>query len=118
MGAEPDIVVEATGVGSVILDALAATNSYGIVCLTGVSPAGRRLTVDAGALNREIVLENDAVVGSVNANLDHYGAAARALARADLQWLERLITRRVPLASFEEAFAAQPDDVKVVVTLA
>jgi threonine dehydrogenase-like Zn-dependent dehydrogenase len=117
MGVAPDLVIEATGVGSVVFDALETTASYGIVCLTGVSPKGRRLTVDAGSLNREIVLENDVVIGSVNANLDHYASAAHALARADLAWLERLITRRVPLAEYADAFTARPDDVKVVLTL-
>ncbi len=114
---EPDIVIEATGVGSVIFDAIAHTASYGIVCLTGVSPVGRKLTIDAGALNRALVLENDAVIGSVNANLRHYAQAADALAKADVGWLEGLITRRVPLARFADAFTAEQDDVKVVITL-
>lgn len=113
---KPDIVIEATGVGQLVFDAITATAAYGIVCLTGVSPAGRRLTIDADSLNREIVLENDVVVGSVNANLSHYSAAADALARADLDWLGRLISRRVPLERYTEAFTAQPDDVKVAIT--
>ncbi|GAA5125637.1 glucose 1-dehydrogenase [Pseudonocardia adelaidensis] len=113
----PDIVIEATGAGPVVSGAIANTPPYGIVCLTGVSSAGHRLAVDAGDLNREIVLENDVVIGSVNANLDHYAAAAHALAKADLAWLARLITRRVPLGSFADAFTAGFEDVKVVITL-
>ena len=113
----PDIVIEATGVGPVIFGALAGTASYGIVVLTGVSSGGRELPVDAGALNRSIVLENDAVAGSVNANLRHYQQAADALAKADLDWLHRLVTRRVPLAQFADAFEPQDDDVKVAITL-
>ena len=62
------------------------------------------------------MLENDAVVGSVNANLRHYALAAEALAQADLDWLGRLVSRRVPLADFAEAFEPQDDDVKVVLT--
>ncbi len=115
--AEPDIVVEATGVSSVVFEVIAATAAYGIVCLTGVSAAGRSITIDGGALNRELVLENDVVVGSVNANLHHYDLAAAALAHADLDWLDALITRRVPLDRAAEAFDPQRDDVKVVVTL-
>lgn len=115
--AEPDIVVEATGVSAVIFAAIAATAPYGIVCLTGVSAAGRRITLDGGGLNREIVLENDVVVGSVNANLHHYDLAARALADADLGWLDGLITRRVPLGRATEAFDPRADDVKAVITL-
>ncbi len=78
---QPDVVIEATGVGQLVFDAMAGLAAYGIICLTGVSPTGRRLTVDAGSLNRELVLANDVVVGSVNANLSHYAAAADALAR-------------------------------------
>jgi glucose 1-dehydrogenase len=114
---EPDVVIEATGVGSIVFAAMAGTAAYGIVCLTGVSPTGRTVTVDAGTLNRDIVLENDVVVGSVNANLHHYQMAADALAVADVDWLSRLISRRVPLERFAEAFAAHDDDVKVVITL-
>ncbi|MFF3460602.1 glucose 1-dehydrogenase [Streptomyces sp. NPDC002730] len=113
----PDVFIEATGAGELVFASLTGTASYGVVCLTGVSPAGRRMTVDAGAINREIVLENDAVVGSVNANLRHYRQAADALAKADLSWLERMITRRVPLERATEAFTPQRDDVKVVIDL-
>lgn len=114
---QPDVVIEATGASSVVFDVIANTGSNGIVCLTGVSAAGRTVRVDAGGLNREIVLENDAVVGSVNANLRHYRQAADALAQADRSWLADLITRRVPLRRFADAFAAEPNDVKVVLTL-
>lgn len=82
-----------------------------------VSAAGRTIALDGGALNRELVLENDVVVGSVNANLHPYDLAATALARVDLDWLDRLITRRVPLDCASTAFDPQPDDVKVVITL-
>ncbi len=116
-GDGPDIVVEATGNGPLVFDAIGATAGYGIVCLTGVSARGRSLSVDAGGLNREIVLDNDVVIGSVNANLEHYRAAASALAEADLGWLGRLVSRRVPLADFQDAFRAEDDDVKVVVTM-
>ncbi|MFD0776042.1 theronine dehydrogenase, partial [Streptomonospora algeriensis] len=113
----PDIVIEATGAARPVFEAMAGTAHYGIVCLTGVSPSGRRITVDAGSLNRDIVLENDAVVGSVNANLRHYRQAAEALAAADEDWLERLITRRVPLDRAVEAFSRQSHDIKPVVAL-
>lgn len=115
--AEPDVIIEATGVGRLVFGAIANTAAYGIVCLTGVSSGGRNLPVDAGLLNREIVLENDVVIGSVNANLDHYAAAADALAVADLDWLGQLVSRRVPLADFADAFTPAAGDVKVVIDL-
>jgi threonine dehydrogenase-like Zn-dependent dehydrogenase len=115
--AMPDVVVEATGVGRLVLDAMEHNAPAGVVCLTGVSPRGRDLTVDVGAFNRDLVLENDVVFGSVNANLHHYALAAEALGRADRAWLERLITRRVPLEDFEQAVETRADDVKVVLEL-
>ncbi|SNY25623.1 glucose 1-dehydrogenase [Paractinoplanes atraurantiacus] len=114
---QPDVIIEATGVSSVVFEAMASTAAYGIVCLTGVSPVGRKIAVDVGAANREIVLENDVVVGSVNANLSHYAAAAQALGNADVDWLSRLITRRVPLTDVAGALQARPGDIKVVVDL-
>ena len=65
-------------------------------------------------LNRHIVLENGVVVGSVDANLRHYRQAADVLARADNEWLDRLITRRVPLQNAAEAYQPAVGDVRVV----
>ena len=114
----PDITVECTGVASVVLDAITREANDGITCLTGVSNVGHSVRVDLGGLNREVVLRNDVVFGSVNANARHYRQAAQALADADRGWLTRLITRRVPLARFAEAFQPRPADVKVVLDLA
>jgi glucose 1-dehydrogenase len=113
-GLEPDVVLECTGVAELVADAMRDTAPGAVVCLTGVS-ASRTLSVDIGALNNEIVLENDVVFGSVNANRRHFEAAATALAEADRDWLARLITREVPLERWEEALQKEDDDVKVVI---
>jgi threonine dehydrogenase-like Zn-dependent dehydrogenase len=110
----PDIVIECTGAPAVILDVMGRTAPDGIVCLAGVSSGGRKLPFDIGELNRAMVLENHVVFGSVNANRDHYAAAAEALAKADRKWLAGLITRRVPLARWQEALERRDDDIKVV----
>jgi len=111
----PDVIVECTGVGSVVLDVIAHNRPNGIVCLTGLSSGARRLELDADRINRRMVLENDVVFGTVNANRRHYQAAADALVNADLDWLQGLITRRVSLAQWDQALLRRPDDVKVVI---
>ncbi|UUL77532.1 glucose 1-dehydrogenase [Pseudarthrobacter sp. Fe7] len=116
-GIKPNILVECTGVTQVVLDALKCRAQDAITCLTGVSGTGKQTQVDVGALNREEVLMNGVIFGSVNANRRHYDAGAQALAAADLGWLRRLISRRLPLEDFAEAFKHQPDDVKVVMDL-
>jgi threonine dehydrogenase-like Zn-dependent dehydrogenase len=113
--ADPDIVLECTGVPELVVDAVQSTAPGGLVCLIGISPRGRTLSVDVGALNDELVLENDVVFGSVNANRRHYELAAKSLADADRAWLERLISRRVSLSNWQEALDHRPDDIKVVV---
>jgi glucose 1-dehydrogenase len=113
----PDVIVEATGASQVVLDAMTHTGANGIVCLTGISSNGYTIGLDAADLNRHIVLENDLVFGSVNANRRHYEAAAEALSEADRAWLERLITRRVPLDRWRAALEREEHDIKVVVEL-
>jgi threonine dehydrogenase-like Zn-dependent dehydrogenase len=115
-GRDADVVVECTGAPGLLFDAMQVPRPNGIVCLLGVSPEGRCATVDAGHLNRVLVLENNVVFGSVNANRAHWDAAAAALARADPAWLGALVTRRVPLDRFAEALGREEGDVKVVVT--
>jgi threonine dehydrogenase-like Zn-dependent dehydrogenase len=114
LGFEADVIIECTGAPSVVMEVIGCTAPNGIVCLAGVSAGGAKRLVDAGALNRDIVLENEVIFGSVNANRRHYEAAARALAAGDRSWLARLVTRRVPLSQWREAFEPRPDDVKTV----
>ncbi len=110
----PDIIMECTGSVAVVREVLGRAARGGIVCLTGVTEPGHAMALDLGALNRTMVLGNDAVFGSVNANRAHYQMAADALARANKNWLSRLITRRVPLADWASALERRPDDIKVV----
>ncbi|MGH9043363.1 MAG: glucose 1-dehydrogenase [Acidimicrobiales bacterium] len=115
--ASPDAIIECTGVDSLVFDAIEHIGPGGVVCLTGVSSGGRTIEVDAGQLNRTMVLENEAVVGSVNANRRHYEQGAQALSAADHGWLGRLVTRRVPLTDWQKALERGSDDVKVVLAL-
>ena len=117
VGADADVILECTGASSVIWDVLSRNARSGIVCLTGVSHGGHRMSVDVAQLNRNIVLENDVVFGTVNANRRHYEAAVDALERAEQSWLARLITRKVRLAEWARALRDEPDDVKVVIDL-
>jgi threonine dehydrogenase-like Zn-dependent dehydrogenase len=115
---EVDIVVECTGAPQLVFDAMRCVAPSGIVCLTGVSSGRRVLSVDAAALNNELVLENNVVFGTVNANRLHYDLAARALGKADQPWLDQLITRRVPIENWRQAFHPEPDDVKTILQFA
>ena len=112
--AEADVVIECTGYVQMLLEAGPQHVRHRITCLTGVSSAGVASTVDPGLLNRNMVLHNSVVFGSVNANRRHYELAAEALAQADAGWLADLITRHVPAARWADAYARRPDDIKTV----
>src|SRR5207253_290498 len=116
-GPPADVVIECTGAAPVVVDAASHIAAGGICCLLAVSAAGHSLAVDVGALNRTMVLRNAVLFGSINANRRHYQAAAAALAAADRGWLERLITRRIPLHDWSDALARRPDDVKPIIDL-
>jgi glucose 1-dehydrogenase len=110
-----DIVLECTGVGELVFDVMENVGPDGIVCLTGVSSGARTIPINLTALNKQMVLENNVVFGAVNANLRHYRAAVAALTKAECPWLERLISRRVPLERWAEALLRGPTDVKPVI---
>jgi threonine dehydrogenase-like Zn-dependent dehydrogenase len=111
----PDIIVECTGVGSLIVDSIRKVGAGGVVCLTGVGSGGRPGDLSPADMGREVVLQNNVIIGSVNANRRHFYRGAEALAAADRDWLARLITRRVPPQDIAQALERGPDDIKVVV---
>jgi glucose 1-dehydrogenase len=112
---DADVVVEATGVAQVVVDVIRHNAPSGIVCLTGVPSEGPTLEIYAANTATRFVLENRVVFGTVNANRRHYRAAAEALAQADRDWLERIITRRVPPEQWSDALERHPDDVKTLI---
>ena len=118
IGFQPDVIVECTGVGQVIADSLNAVAPGGVVCLTGVGSGGRTVGLPLADAATQIVLRNNVVVGSVNANKRHWYKAAQALARADRSWLWRLVSRRERFEDFPRALERRPEDIKIVVEFA
>jgi threonine dehydrogenase-like Zn-dependent dehydrogenase len=112
---EPDIIIECTGVPALVFEATQQVGTGGVVCLTGVSSTGHTTDIDVGAWNRDLVLSNKAIVGSVNANRRHYEAASEALSKAPREFLEKMITKSVAFTDYKEAFNHGTADVKVVI---
>jgi threonine dehydrogenase-like Zn-dependent dehydrogenase len=117
LGFAPDVILECTGVATVIVDAIHVLGSDGILCLVGTSSHPHTDPFDISKMNQNLVLTNSVIFGSVNANRRHYELAGEALLAANAQWLARLITRREPLANWREALTRKPDDIKVVIDL-
>lgn len=118
LGFAPDVIVECTGVGQVIADSIAAVGAGGVVCLTGVGSGGRTGALSIADVAAQVVLRNNVVFGTVNANKRHWYKAGSVLAGADRAWLGRLVTRRERPEDFVHALRRTPDDIKVVVQFA
>ena len=76
LGFKPDVIVECTGVGSVLGDSVPKNGTGGVVCLTGIGTGGvaTRAVADVAAA---LVLKNNVLVGSVNANKRHWYKASK-----------------------------------------
>ncbi len=114
----PDVIIECTGVRSVIMGSMSKICCDGILCLAGVSSQHQNDSLDIGELNRRLVLQNGVIFGTVNANRHHYELAEKALLEGDHAWLGKLISRRVPVADWQQALERRPDDIKVIVEFA
>jgi threonine dehydrogenase-like Zn-dependent dehydrogenase len=115
LGFEPDVIVECTGVGSVLEDAVQKIGAGGVLCLTGVGGGGAAPKHTVADIAAKLVLNNNVLVGSVNANKRHWYKASDRLTRLDRKWLSRLITRREKPESYKPALERKPDDIKVVI---
>jgi threonine dehydrogenase-like Zn-dependent dehydrogenase len=103
-----DLVVEAAGDAQAMAATLGLLRRGGVACLVGIDPRRQRVELDGPTLGVDTILENRVLFGSVNAHRQDYVAAVEQLAEARKRWpdaLERLVTLRVPLDRFAEAFA-------------
>jgi threonine dehydrogenase-like Zn-dependent dehydrogenase len=121
-GERYDLVIEAAGTASIVVDALPLLAPNGVVCLTGIFAAGQ--TPETLALNdlfREMVYRNQAIVTSVNSNRSYFERGVPTMGQIEARWpglLGRLITRRMPMEQYAEAVEPERDGVKTVVEVA
>ena len=103
-----DVVVEATVDAQAKVDAVGMLRRSGVCCLLGIDGRPGHVRIDRRVIGVDVVLENRAVFGSVNANRVDWLAAVEDLDRARRRWpeaLERFVGLRVPVERWAEAFA-------------
>ncbi len=112
-----DIVFEATGATAVVFPAMRMLGPDGVCILSSVTGGSKSIEVDLATWNREMVLGNRVVFGTVNGGRAHFEAAARDLAIIEGRlpgWAGRLITRRLPFTDIATALVRRPEDIKTV----
>ncbi len=108
-----ELILKATGVASLEFNLLDALASDGVYVLTGIPGGDRPLEIPGADLIRQLVLDNQVMLGSVNAARGHFQMAVDDLAHAHLRWgdhLAKLITHRYPYTDFETALGQHPSD--------
>ena len=113
-----DLILEATGVPSLVFNLLDALGQSGVYVLTGIPGGDRPVQIPAADLVRRLVLDNQVMIGSVNAAPAHWEIAVADLVQACARWgdhVAELITHRHPASDFEAALEHHgSDEIKVV----
>jgi threonine dehydrogenase-like Zn-dependent dehydrogenase len=116
-----DLIFEATGAAKASFDFMQILGTNGIFIFTGVPAPMNDITLDAGALMRDIVLNNQVVLGTVNAPKLAFENGIRDLAEFQRKWpqaLSSLITGYLPLERFAETVKrTNREEIKTVLTL-
>ena len=109
-----DFVFEATGYAKHAFETIEALAPNGVGALLGV-PEPWEFDIDGGALHKEFVLHNKALVGSVNSNVRHFGTAAETLADLPGWFFDSLVTGVYDLEEFAAAFDDDDTTIKTAV---
>ena len=117
-----DLVVEATGSVALDFTLFDRLGPNGVLVLTGIpDPASPPTSVAGGALFRDVVLGNQAIVGSVNANRTYFESGLRDLTVFEERWpgaVAEMISVRRPIEESPDVFGNRSrGTVKTVLTL-
>lgn len=106
---EYDLIFECTGFSPIIFEAMQSLNENGILILASVTGGERKTdAVPSDKINQEFVLGNRAMVGTVNANREHFEMGVKDLALCEAMyegWLARMLTHKIEgLENYEKVF--------------
>jgi threonine dehydrogenase-like Zn-dependent dehydrogenase len=114
-----DVIYEAAGAPAAAFESLSALATNGVSILTGV-PGREPIEIDGGGVVREMVLRNQILLGTVNADRDSFKRAIADLRLMNERWpreVRRLITGRFPLESYAELLLEKPRGIKSILVV-
>ncbi|MBI3854943.1 MAG: glucose 1-dehydrogenase [Planctomycetes bacterium] len=115
-----DVIYEAAGAPLAAFEALVALAPNGVCILTGVPGAGELVSFDGGRVMRNLVLQNQIILGTVNAGRESFAGAIALLAQMNQRWpesLRGLISGRHPLEAYADLLLAKPRGIKSLLVL-
>lgn len=116
-----DVVYEATGASGVAFDVLKHLGPNAVFVFTGVPGRKAPIPVDTDQIMRNMVLNNQLVLGSVNAPPQAFQSAIQHLGQFKQQWPEAIrsmITGRFAIDRALDALKDKPGTIKNVIAIA
>ena len=115
-----DLAIEATGVASVVFNSMQILAPNGVLCLLSVTGGFKTEMEPIEVINQDLVLRNNVVFGSVNANIRHYRLGVEDFVAIDQRYpgmLSKLITHRLPWNNFAQWFDQRGVGVKTTLEI-
>jgi threonine dehydrogenase-like Zn-dependent dehydrogenase len=115
-----DAIYEAAGAPEAAFESLVALAPNGVCILTGVPAAGELMKFDGGRIMRNLVLQNQLILGTVNAGRESFTGAIEQLGEMNRRWpqaLRGLITGRHPLEAYADLLLSKPRGIKSILVL-
>jgi threonine dehydrogenase-like Zn-dependent dehydrogenase len=116
----PDLVIEATGNAKVVFDAMEILAPNGVLCLLSVTGGAGTNVEPIDRINQLLVLGNQVVFGSVNANPRHFAKGVEDFVLIEKNWpgvLHRLLTNRIPWQDFNTWFSQRGGGIKATLEI-
>jgi len=116
-----DLIYEAVGVAKISYDVLRVLGLNGICVFTGIPAPKAAIGIDADIIMRNLVLKNQVVVGTVNADREAFEGAIRDLGIFLKRWpdaLRSLITGRYKIEQYRDLLLGKATGIKNVIALA
>jgi threonine dehydrogenase-like Zn-dependent dehydrogenase len=114
-----DVVYEATGVSSLAFEVLKYLGPYSACIFTGVPGHNVPIAVDTSLIMRNIVLKNQVILGSVNADPEAFDAAIRDLGIFNQRWpdaVRSIITSHTPIENAQDVLLGKTGGIKNVIS--
>lgn len=115
-----DLVYEAVGVSRISFDVLKALALNGVFVFTGIPAPKPPMPIEADNLMRDLVLKNQMVLGTVNADRAAFESAIRDLGVFKERWpgaIGSVITGRHRLDDYRELLVGDKSGIKSVIAL-
>jgi threonine dehydrogenase-like Zn-dependent dehydrogenase len=116
-----DIAVEATGMAGVAFDGMQMLGRNGVLCLLSLTGGSKTADQPVERINQQLVLGNQVVFGSVNANPRHFAMGVKDFGTIEKKWpgvLKQLITTRLPWDQYNKWFGHRRTGIKTTLEIA